>query len=215
MDNEIINKLDAFFSQYPSVEVKKGTIIIQPGKQPTGIFYIQSGIIRSYWISSEGLEITQNMYKPHAFLPMSWAVAGVTNNSFFESMTNVVVKKAPKEPVLEFLKKEPDVLFDLLRRIYIGREGLWMHFESIATGNSTTKLIASLVILAKRFGKQEKNNIVIQLKMNERDLANYAGIARETASRELQKLKKENLVSFERGTIFVHDIHKMEDMLAQ
>lgn len=215
MDDVVIKKLDSFFSPYPSQAFKKGTIIIQAGEEPSGIFYIESGIMRSYWISSNGFEVTQNMYKPHAFLPMSWAVAGVTNNSFYEAMTHITARKAPKEAVLTFLKKEPDVLFDLLRRIYIGMEGLWMHFESITAGNSTTKLIASLVILAKRFGKQEKDGVVIQLKMSEHDVANYAGIARETASRELQKLKKERIVSFEKGTILVHDIHKIEDMLLQ
>lgn len=213
MDNEVIRKLSDFFSKYSSQELKKGTVIIQAGKEPSGVFYIENGIIRSYWISSEGLEVTQNMYKLHAFLPMSWAVAGVENNSFYEAMTNIVVRKAPKEAVLKFLRQEPDVLFDLLKRIYIGMEGLWMHFESITTGNSSMKLIASLVILAKRFGKQEKEDIVIQLKMSEHDVASYASIARETASRELQKLKKENIVSFDKGTIIVHDIHRLEDML--
>jgi len=213
MDSEIVKKLDLFFSQYPLQEFKKGNIIIQAGEEPAGIFYIQSGIIRGYWISSEGTEITLNMYKPHTFLPMSWAISGVKNNNFYEAMTDVLTKRAPKEAVLSFLKKEPDVMFDLLRRIYTGMEGLWMHFKSVTTGNSYTKLIASLVILAKRFGKEEKGNIVIHLKMSARDVANYAGISRETASRELQKLKREQLVSFEKGTILVHDIHKMEETL--
>jgi CRP/FNR family transcriptional regulator len=144
---------------------------------------------------------------------MSWAIAGIKNNSFYEAMTNVTVKLAPKDAVIAFLKKEPDVTFDLLRRIYIGMEGLWMHFESITTGNSTIKLIASLVILAKRFGKEEKGSTVIQLKMSEQDVANYAGIARETASRELQKLKRNKIVSFENGTITVHDLQELEGLL--
>ena len=213
MDNDVIKKLDNFFSQYTSQEFKKGTIIIQAGKEPPGVFYLQSGIIRSYWISSEGSEITQNMYKPHAFLPMSWAIAQVKNNSFYEAMTDVTTKRATKEAVLTFLKKEPDIMFDLLQRIYIGMEGLWMHVESITTGNAASKLIASLVILAKRFGKKESDVLIIQLKMSERDIANYAGISRETASRELQKLKKDNIVSFKESTIVVHDLQQLENML--
>ena len=70
-----------------------------------------------------------------------------------------------------------------------------------------------MVILAKRFGVQEKNSTVVQLKMNEKDIANYAGITRETASRELQKLKKGNLVSFEKGTITIHTLSSLEEKL--
>ena len=157
MQTDIPKKLDDFFSSYQSQTFSKGTVILQAGEDPTGIFYITEGIVRNYWISQEGTEVTLNMYKPHAFLPMSWAIGGVKNTNFYEAMTLVVGKKAPKEVFLQFLKSNPDVMYDLLRRIYVGMEGLWMHIESLTTGNSSTKLITSLVILGKRFGIQEKN----------------------------------------------------------
>jgi len=210
---EIIKKLNSLFSQYPSCNYKKGSILIQAGKKPAGIFYIQKGIIRQYWISEKGSEITLNMYKPHAFFPMSWAVASVTNLHFYEALTDVTAKHAPKEKVLAFLKKEPDIVFDLLKRIYIGMEGLWMHIESITSGNSYIKFIASIVILAKRFGKQNGKGLIIDLKMNEQDIANYAGMSRETASRELRILKKENLVEYEKGMITVPNLQKLEEEL--
>lgn len=213
MNNTIQQKLASFFSQFPQQEGKKGTIIIQADAQPTGIFYIEEGIIRRYWITENGEEITLNLYKPHSFLPMSWAMSDVPNVHFYEALTDVILRKAPKEAVLQFLNDQPDILFDLLRRVYIGMEGLWKHMESLTTGNSYTKLVGSITILAKRFGKKEKNGVVIQLKMTESDLANYAGMTRETASRELHKLKNEQLVHFEKGTITIPDVQKLEQHL--
>src|SRR5579871_2958386 len=213
MDTAIVRKLNSFFAQFPSKIYKKSEIVIQAHISPPGIFYIEEGIIRRYYLSEEGTEITLNLYKPHTFLPMSWAVADIPNTHFYEAMTEVQVKLAPKSVVLEFLKKEPDVTYDLLRRIYIGMEGLWMHMESLTAGNSYTKLIASLVILAKRFGKTHNKDLLVDLLMSERDIANYAGMTRETTSRELQKLKKEGLVSFDKGAIVVHDIQKLENTL--
>ena len=214
VDNEVIKKLDTFFSQFPTFEFKKGATIIHAGQTPNGVYYVKSGVIRSYWMSAEGTEVTQNMFKPHSFLPMSWAIAGIENNCYYDAMTDVLTNRAPKEAVLTFLKKEPDVIYDLLRRIYIGLEGLWMHMESLTTGNSATKLAASLFILVKRFGKKaEADNAIIELKMNEKDIASYAGMTRETTSRELQKLKKENIVDFQKGVVAIKDIKKLESML--
>lgn len=213
MDQIIIDKLDTFFSQFSEITCKKGQIIIQANTEPKGIFYVEDGIIRRYLISENGEESTLNLYKPHTFLPMSWAISDIPNIHFYEAMTDVKVRRATKDAVLKFLKDEPDVVYDLLRRVYIGMEGLWMHIESLTTGNSYNKLVASLVILAKRFGIKEKDDIVINLKMNENDVANYAGMSRETASRELQKLKREQLVSFEKGIITVHDLEKLEGLL--
>lgn len=213
MDIAVEQKLNTFFSKFPVTSYKKGQIIIQANAEPSGIFYVESGIVRRYWISENGEEITLNLYKPHTFLPMSWAIGNVKNIHFYEAMKDVAARKAPKDAVLAFLKEEPDVVYDLLKRIYIGLEGLWMHIESLTTGNSYAKLTASLVILAKRFGKQTTDGIVVDLKMSESDLANYAGMSRETASRELQKLKKEKLVDFEKGTLIVHSLDKLEDLL--
>ena len=213
MDNQIIEKLQSFFGKYPSTEYKKGEIIIQPNVNPPGIFYLESGIIRRYYLSENGEEVTLNLYKPHSFLPMSWAIGNVENIHFYEAMTPVKAYRAPKDTTIEFLKTNPDVIYDLLRRVYVGLEGLWMHIESLTAGNSYSKLVASLVILAKRFGKKENNSIEISLKMNEKDIANYAGMSRETASRELQKLKKEGLVQFEKGILSVLDMQHLEDLL--
>lgn len=213
MDKKIIIKLEDFFSAYPTQEFKKGQIIMQADEIPSGIFYIEQGIIRRYWIFENGEEITLNLYKPHAFLPMSWAIGGVENSHIYEALTPVIAKKAPKEAVLQFLHKEPDVVYNLLQRVYIGMEGLWSHIESLTAGNSYTKLVASLVILAKRFGKTEEHGIVVQLSMNEQDIANYSGMSRETASRELQKLKKQGIVNFDRKIITVVSLEKLEKLL--
>lgn len=214
MHTSIVEKLAAFFTAFPTQSFQKGEVLIQADRQPTGIFYIEEGIVRRYWITEKGEEITLNLYKPHAFLPMSWAIGDVQNIHFYEAMTPVKTRKAPKQPVLAFLKNEPDVLLDLLHRVYVGLEGLWMHIESLTTGNATIKLIASLVILGKRFGKKSTVDTVVQLKMTESDIANYAGMSRETASRELQKLKKQGLVDFAKGEITIHDIFALEQLLA-
>lgn len=215
MESHILSKLDAFFFPFPSQQFRKGELLFRAGTTPSGIYYINEGIVRRYWISENGEEITLNLYKPHTFLPMSWAIADIPNTHFYEAMTHVEAKKAPKDTVLQFLHTQPDIVYDLLRRVYIGMEGLWMHMESLTAGNSYTKLIASLVILVKRFGIQENNDVVVKLKMSEKDIANYAGMSRETASRELQKLKKDNIVSFDKGTIIVHELQTLEGMLLQ
>lgn len=218
MDKIISDKLDNFFSQFHLEELKKNEVLIQPGKEPQGIFYIQEGVVRRYFLSVQGAEITLNLYKPNSFLPMSWAIAEIPNMHFYEAMTSVKVKRAPKEAVIAFLKKEPDIVYDLLRRIYLGMEGLWMQLETVELGKSQDKLIVALVILAKRFGtisqsEEVKKDTVINLPINEKDIASYIGISRETVSRQLQKLKKTNLIGFEKKTITIHNLQALEDML--
>lgn len=214
MDNNIIQKLDTFFSKFPSQTFQKGQALIQAGDEPKGIFYIQEGVVRRYWISSNGNEVSLNLYKPHSFLPMSWAVSNIPNAHVYEALTDVITKRAPKQEVVTFVKNNPDILYDLLRRVYIGMEGLWTHIENMTTGTSYEKLVTALVILTKRFGKEQiSNGVEITLRMSEKDLATYAGITRETTNRELQRLKKEGLVSYEKNVIMVHNLRGLEHKL--
>lgn len=215
MDAEIIKKLDIFFLKFPLSNYKKGETLIQAGTNPSGVFSIQTGIIKQSWISRDGSEVTLNLYKPHAFLPMSWAIGLVDNVYFYDALTPVTVRKAPKEEFLTFIHQEPDVTYDLLQRMYRGMEGLWMHIQSLTAGNSYVKLAASLVILGKRFGKLENGQVVVDLPMSEQDIASYAGMSRETTSRELQKLKKTHIVSFAKARITIQNMDLLEEAVLQ
>lgn len=215
MNHDIFTTLHTFFSSFPIQQFKKGDILIEAGKHPRGIFFVTKGFIRQYYLSHEGSEITLNLFKPHAFLPMSWGIADIPNTYFFEAMSPVEAYCAPKEAVLTFLQKEPEVLYDLLRRVYIGIDGLFTHIEALTIGNSSAKLIALCVMLAKRFGiSNADGHLTIAFPLTEYDIAVYAGMSRETVSRELQKLKKDTFISFEKGILTIYHLESLESLIA-
>ena len=213
MDNDINKKIFNFFAQYKRQQIKKKEIIIRAGDDPTGVFYIDEGIVRQYYISKNGAEITLNMFKQKAFFPMSWTIGNIHNNYYFEAVTDCSLYKGPNEKVLGFLKREPEVVWDLLKRVYIGIEGLWMHIECLSAGNALSKLVSALLILAKRFGKEQNGKIVIQTKITEKELGEYAGMYRETVSREFQQLIKRGLADYTKGIITIQNTQKLEELL--
>lgn len=213
MNTDIITTLETFFSKYPSKIFKKGETIISADEQPAGIYYIREGIVRRYYLSEEGAEVTLNLYKPHSFLPMSWVISDIANKHWYEAMTPVKTWCAPKDAVKAFIKEEPEIVYDLLRRVYIGLDGLWEHLESLTAGNATTKLISTIVVLAKRFGKTSPKGLEISIPLSESELASLAGISRETASRELKKIKKDHPVLFHKGVLTIQNIQSLEKTL--
>src|SRR5664279_727901 len=118
MDEGIENKLKAFFTQFKRQEYKKGEILVRADDDPAGIFYLTQGNVKTYLITAKGDEIVLNIFKPISFFPMSWAINSTKNNYYYEAMTELVLWRAPKEDVVVFLKSNPDVLLDLLSRVY-------------------------------------------------------------------------------------------------
>lgn len=213
MDSNITQKLDTFFNNFRNKKYKKREVLISSSDEPPGIFYLKEGALRQYMISSSGEEITLNIFKQGAFFPVAWALNDTANSHTYESITPVNIFIAPKKEFLEFITKNPDILLDLLKRIYRGLEGYFLRIESFMLGNARTKLITELFLYAKRFGQDSKNGIVINLKLTEKDLASLSGIARETVSREIQKLKQKGLIEFSNNTLVIKNTEKLEEEL--
>src|SRR5690348_16741745 len=214
MDDQIKEKLNNFFSNYHQQKYKKGEIIIEADSQPEAVFYITEGVVRRYSISPQGEEINLNLFRPISFFPMSWVLNDSANKHYYETLTPSTMTKAPKKDVLKFLEENPDVVLNLMKRVYRGMDGLWDRMENLMAGNAENRLLTEFIILAKRFGQKDSNgSISIELKLTEKDLASESGITRETVSRVIHKLEQKNLIEFKNSQLKINDLEKLQNEL--
>jgi CRP/FNR family transcriptional regulator, cyclic AMP receptor protein len=193
MDQTILEKIHKHFEDSEAIAYPKGAIIIQASEEPTGISLLIDGLVEQYDITPEGNKITVNIFKPSAFFPMSWAINKMPNAYFYSALTDVKIQRADANTTVVFLKANPDVLFDLLSRVYKGTDALLRRLVLSANGVASRRLIFELLIEAYRFGTEiEDKKVLIHLKRHV--LAAHSGLARETVSRELHKLEKEKLL---------------------
>lgn len=200
MNTTVANRLEAFFADRRKQTVLKGKIIFFPDEDPDGILYLLSGAVEQYSITPEGNRVTVNVYKPPAFFPMSWAINHTENKYFYEAMQVVTYKKAPAPEVVQFLKENPDVMFDLLGRVFRGTDALLQRMVLSARGVASGRLMYELLIEASRFG-HPVDNTHQSIEIRQASLASLTGLARETVSRELHKLEKKGLLTIGNGTL--------------
>lgn len=212
MDTALIQKLDCFFTEFNTKRLyKKKEIIVRADDNPPGVFYLKEGYARLYTISPAGQELTLNILKPGCYFSMMWAIGETQNTYYFEALTNIELWRAPKEGLIEFVRKEPEVLFELTRRILIGLDGLLGVMESLLFGNAYNKVATVLIVAAKRFGKQkESREIIIELPLTHQTIASLAGITRETASLIMKQFEKEKLISSKHSILTIYNMEKLE-----
>jgi CRP-like cAMP-binding protein len=211
----IDEKVQQFFAPYRPKTYKKGEIIIQAGNNPAGVYLLEQGIVSTYTIMKNGTEAVVNLFKPRAFFPMSWAINHTANAFYYQAETTVVCRIAPAPHTVEFLQQNPDVLYDLVSRLYKGMDGLLLRMSYLLAGNKYASIIAELLIVAKRFGQPLPDSNGIQVVINQNDIATQSGMARETVSREMQQLKSKGLITFSNHTLVIHDVNLLEAELAQ
>ena len=132
----------------------------------------------------------------------------------YEAESDVELRQVPADEVLVFIKANPDVLLDLLTRLYRGVDGLLGRITHLMASSAKSRLIFELIIEARRFGTEQDDNSVL-LTINEKDLGGRAGLSRETVSREVNKLKSEDLIKVQTSGIVVKSLELLEKKLGK
>lgn len=208
MNQQVMDKITENFSKYELKKYPKGGLITLANQHPAGISLLVNGLVEQYYLTPEGNKLTVNVYRPPAFFPMSWAINKTPNAYFFGALTDVELKQADSDETVAFLKANPDVLFDLLSRVYKGTDALLGRLVLTASGTAASRLIFELLIEAYRFGVVNNDGAAL-VKVKQSVLATRSGLARETVSRELRKLEQENLISRSKQEITI-DIKSLE-----
>lgn len=179
------------------------------------MFYLIEGMVKRYTITSKGEELVLNIYSSPAFFPMAWLINNTRLPHYFEALTDVTVWKAPKNKTLEFILDEPDILFFMLQRVYINVETTWLRLQHYMGGNVQNRLLAELYFYSRRFGVRKDNQTTLKIRLSQKNLASFLGIARETVSRLIARLKKRGLITHQKGIFTLTNIKKIEEELSR
>lgn len=198
-------KIKNFFEEFAAEDYNKGDIIIFANMNLKSVYYIESGIVSEYDIAERGTRAILNTFKPGAFFPMSNAINAIDTPYFFEASGAVRVRKAPSGRVVEFLKNNPDVTYDLLQRTYRGTDGVLERLSEIMQGDAESRVLREIDIVKKRFGFELVGGGDHKLlkKLPELELAERTGLARETVSRAIKKLKASGKLSVQKSHFII------------
>lgn len=209
MDEAVAAKIDGFFGRYNKRSYSKGQVLILSGDTTDYVYQLLSGKVKEYDVTYRGDEIILNVFKAPAFFPMSLAINKTPNKYIYEAESDIEIHQVPADEVVEFIKSNPDVMFDLLGRVYRGVDGLLGRMSFLMSGSAKSRLIYELIIESRRFGQLAKDGSYT-IDINEKDLGARAGLSRETISREMHKLKDENLVEVLPKNIVIKNIKDLE-----
>jgi CRP/FNR family transcriptional regulator, cyclic AMP receptor protein len=206
-ETDITKKVAGFFDVYPARHYAKKHTLALADTEPDGVWYLESGEVRQYDITPSGDHIVLNVFKPRAFFPMSWAINKTPNQYFFDTLTDVVIRTAPAEEVVQFVQSNPDVLFDLLARVYRGTDGLLGRMARLMQNSGRNRILFELVLACQRT-KQIEGPYALHI--HETDLASRVGLARETVNREMRNLKAQGLIEVTSDGIVIPDLTKLK-----
>lgn len=212
--DEQIAALVSLFHLGTKLTYKKGEFIIRPGEIPSGIFYIQSGLVKAYDITKYGEENLLIVRKENEIFPLIWAITGQERHVIYEALAPTVVWRLDRAQYLTFIETHNEVLAPLLDMTV---EMYRIHSERIINleyRSVRERLISFLLTMSGRFGNEVDGRVVVEVPLKQQDIASSINASRETTSRELAALERKELISISKSPfIIINDIEKLRSFL--
>lgn len=194
-----------FFSKYTKLRYKKGEVVLRAGDPPPGVLYLERGYVRQSFVAPNGDMLVLHVFKPGSFFPMTWIVNDTANRYYFEALTQAEIWRAPREDFRRFLSDKPAVRDDFLSRILSGVSGIMRRMEELVLESAYRKTVSLLLYYAKRFpDEQTKGRLVVPL--THKEVAAWIGTTRETASLQIEELKRKKLIHYDKRYIVIPDV---------
>ena len=207
-DSDLFNDL---FVSGRIVNYGRGETILRAGEEPQGIFLIVKGFVRIYSVREDGQELSLSIYKEGSCFPLLWALGNIPNEYSFEALTDVELKRIPREAAIEYFQNHCEEFYGLMKRVFVGLDGILTNVEYQLSGDAYHRIVSVLYLTAKRFGEADgPEGVRIPIPLAHQNIASLSAVSRETASLMLEKLKDRGLIVYQRKCITVADIEKLE-----
>lgn len=211
MNQKLKQKTESFFLRFPKKILKKGEVIVEAEETPEEAFYLKKGYVRAYTMSPQGIELTLHIFTPGSYFPMMFILNDLENRYYFEALTQSEIFVIPKGKIISFLRKNPAVLEDLTSRLLRGLDKMMLRIEYLVYSSAKVRVSSALMFLTHHFGKKAGTIIKISLPFTHREIAAFAGISRETVSRELKKLQKDKIIGYKKQFITIKYLDRLRD----
>src|SRR5665213_301706 len=195
-----------YYSKYPVRVIKKGRPLFYQGEIPRTAYFVKSGVVKFYNITSNGEEKIVGYEGTDGLMPNEWIFSkSPVALYYYDTFTDCELYSIPRAELIEIINSDKQVAVSLLNRYISMYIGSTMHLHALEQLKAHEKLLHILQYLVLRFGTEvDSKRHRIGLRLTHQDIANLVGLTRETVSTEISKLRKD-------GILEIVDLHYVVD----
>lgn len=176
-------------------EWKKGNIIFMQGDPLENVYFIKEGRVKIYKADIHGKEQIVAILKNGEMFPHVGFFRSGGYPAYSEVIEDAAAIVVPIQKFEEVLIQNPQLSIKIFKVLGEKIVDLQDRLEEQILNNTYEQIIKLLIRLSKSDGsKQDDKKYLLHGKYTNKDLANMIGTTRETVSRTLTKLKKNELI---------------------
>lgn len=192
----------------------KGDFLCHEGDDLASLFIINEGKVKLSKFNAEGKEQILNILTNGDIFGEYHLFSQVPYNFSAVALGHAKICTLAKKHMDYLLEKHPTISQKILIEVskkLIDTENLAQKLSSV---NTDSKVAYVLLSLAEKYGVDLGETIEIKIPITREEMANYAGLTRETMSRKLSVLEKEGIIqSNGNKVIIIKDRDSLENLI--
>ena len=212
-----MQKLFGLFNEGRQIVYRKDDVVIRPGDVPSGLYYITSGWVKVYSFCKDGEPNIIMTLCPGDIFPMAWAVSGGIRDVGFAALGNTKVQRISLEQFIKAAAEDLTIMQEAAEALAHHFYVLTTELDNLQYRSAREKVVFRLIFLAKRLGQQNHSNVdsvVINTRVTNDYIARSTSITRETASRELSRLNRRQLIHSLEGQILIPSLINLRNEIS-
>lgn len=190
----------------------KGESLFCEGDSATGFYLLLSGSIKLCKMSRDGREKVLHFVKPRE----TFAEAAFFGDGRYPAEARVVengeVLYFPREGFMELMSRNPGFALNLVVSLSLMLRKFVRQIEELTFANVTSRLASFLVRRADEKSAAYGGITYVELGIKKAELASRLGVANETISRTLRKLKDEGIIEVQGNRVLIYRMEKLQKL---
>lgn len=189
-----------------SKRIEKGTMLFSEGERVKELFIVKSGLIKVGKFSKEGREIALRLCSEGDFVGEISLYSNLSYLLHAEVIEDSELLVIEKKQLENELLKESSLAIELIQHMNDMSRRDQMRIYDLISHGKRGALYSTLIRLSNSYGKIKEEGILIDLPLTNQEIANFCGKARESVNRSLSELRKNGVITIDKGYITIKNI---------
>lgn len=194
------------------IKTEKNQYLYQEGKVANELYLILSGKVQISKITSEGRELALRICGENDICGeltlFTDAPRYLLNARVIDEGEVAVINK----DVLEKKMFQNSALaYEFMKWMSDHFRKTQTKFRDLLLTGKKGALYSTLIRMTNSYGVQKEDGILIDLPLTNQQLGDFCGTSRESTNRYLNELKRDSIVSFEKGKIKIYDLQYLKN----
>lgn len=182
---------------------RKNEIILQVEDTNKYMYIILNGKTKVIQTTEDGKEILLAMHQSGEFFGEMSLIDGKTSPATVIATEDSTVAVISKEDFYSLVKTQKKVLDNLLLILCSRYRESWEKIQMLNLKNASQRIKILFLMLSDKYGEKTTEGVTLNVKLTHQEIADMAGMARETVTRVIDRLQKDGEISILKNK-FIH-----------